>query len=113
MSEKNADFYVLVARIREEFKPLIDTGVFKVNDLLLSHYQQETGQQDFKTFQEWKKQGYIVKRGEHGVKIFSKPLKNLKEERGQEAGENDARRFLTATIFHAGQVEPIKTNQNQ
>jgi hypothetical protein len=76
-----------------------------VNKLLLAYYNIETGQTDFKTFKTWMKEGLIVRKGEKGYPIFSRPIGKIKEDQGKEATASDYKHFGTCYLFHAGQVE--------
>lgn len=76
-----------------------------VNAFLMACYRKETGQTDFRTFNDWKSAGFKVKKGESSYPIFSRPSNVLKTEKGQEVGDDERRFFYICHLFHAGQVE--------
>ncbi len=82
----------------------------KVNDVLLILYKEETGQEDFKTFHDWKNAGFKVKKGEKSFRVWGRPkMISSKAEGGNENA--DPQRpyefFPMCCLFHGGQVEPI------
>lgn len=77
-----------------------------INPILITYYQAETGQNDFRTFNGWREAGMVVCKGEHGFPIFSRPINVIKEENGSEPKEDDIGRFGICYLFHAGQVQP-------
>ena len=103
---KNQQLIQMAAMVKTKYPLLLMQGV-RVNDLIVAEYQEATGQKVFKTFNEWLEVGQVVKKGEKGFPVFSKPSKKLKEEAGEESTEG-RNYFYTAYLFHAGQVEPVK-----
>ena len=45
-----------------------------LNSLLKKHYSEHNGTTELKTFEEWKKEGYIVKKGEQSFLIWGTPV---------------------------------------
>lgn len=103
--EDNLQFYALARKVRHDNAALIAAGV-TINELLKAIYQEETGQTDFRTLKEWNKDGQRVKKGEKCFRLFSRPANTIKEEKGQQPGEEDSSRFFVVKLFHAGQVQP-------
>lgn len=101
----NQDLLKLAEIVKNKYAALIAQGI-NVNTLILEEYKQATGAQEFKTFKAWKEEGKIVRKGEKGFPIFSRPIKKIKEE---QTGEEQTGRtyFGTATVFHNLQVEPL------
>lgn len=101
------------AEMRQLVKTGQDTGKIikgkpgSVNEFLIACYKAETGQEDFRTFKSWKDAGMMVKKGERGFPIFSRPVSVIKAEKGKEANEEEAGLFGTCYLFHSGQVEHI------
>ncbi len=89
--------------VKAKYSALIEQGV-NVNTLILAEYQEATGAQEFKTFKAWKEEGKMVKKGEKGFPIFSRPIKKIKEEQTGEQQEGRGY-FGTAYVFNNMQVE--------
>lgn len=107
--EKRAEFMALIKELTAIEKAVNPDFQSKgsINPMLISYYQAETGQTDFRTFKGWRDAGYMVKKGEHGYQIFSRPISAIKEEKGQQPETGDHKHFGTCYLFHAGQVEKI------
>jgi hypothetical protein len=91
----------------------------KVNDFLLVMHQQATGCEHFKTFHDWKKAGYKVKKGSKSYRVWGSPLKAKKPGEEQQAepapeaeGKSDAAKTFKfwpmCSLFTENQVEPIE-----
>jgi len=94
-------------------------GCEKVNDFLLVMHQQATGCEMFKTFHDWKKAGYKVKKGSKSYRVWGSPLKAKKQGEEQQAkpapeteSKSDAEKTFKfwpmCSLFTENQVEPIK-----
>ena len=110
---RRAELRALSASIR----PLVKAGMYEsVNDGLLAHYREETGQSEFHTFQDWRKLGRPVVKGARGFPIWGTP-RHLAIAPGtpipdlaavammQGAEPQGPQWFPVAYLFHAGQVE--------
>ncbi|MCU7879296.1 MAG: YdaF family protein [Candidatus Thiodiazotropha sp. (ex Lucinoma aequizonata)] len=91
-------------------------GCEKVNDFLLVMHQQASGCEQFKTFHDWKKAGYKVKKGSKSYRVWGSPLKAKKQGEEQPAepaaeGKSDAEKTFKfwpmRSLFTENQVEPI------
>jgi hypothetical protein len=66
-------------------KPLVKMGQFDtVNEAVLQIYYQRNGHDVFKTFQQWKAEGFNVKKGEHAFYIWGRPSEKQKQEQQPE-----------------------------
>jgi len=92
-------------------------GCEKVNDFLLVMHQQATGCEQFKTFHDWKKAGYKVKKGSKSFRVWGSPLKAKKQGEEQQAepatesktdAEKTFRFWPMCSLFTENQVEPIE-----
>ena len=61
-------------------------------------------------FQQWKKAGRIVRKGEHGFLIFV-PSKAKKEANSEMISDDENVHFLTATVFDISQTEVIAKSE--
>jgi hypothetical protein len=61
--------------LSDAVRPLAIESQTSINAALLHIYAEETGKtpQDFKTFDSWKAQGFLVKKGAQGFAIWSRP----------------------------------------
>ncbi len=91
-------------------------GCEKVNDFLLVMHKQASGCKMFKTFHDWKKAGYKVKKGSKSFRVWGSPLKAKKSDGEQQTapkteGESNAedtfKFWPMCSLFNENQVEPI------
>lgn len=76
-----------------------------MNEMLILQYKAETGATIFRTFKQWKEQGFSVKKGEKGFPIFSRPISAIKAEQGKDSSPEESKFFGTCYLFHENQVE--------
>jgi hypothetical protein len=78
-------------------KPLVESGMYSsINEALIDSYKQGE-HTDFRSFDEWKSEGYFVKKGSEAFVIWGKPVKAT--------DENDNDYFPIAFVFSNAQVE--------
>ena len=101
-----------------QIRPMVKAGMLRnVNEGLVAHWREQTGQSEFRTFQDWRKLGRPVKKGEQGFPIWATP-RHLKPAEGAQMGGDlgqlaalngiepqGPQWFPVAYLFHAGQVE--------
>lgn len=78
-----------------------------VNELLAKYYE-ELGHSSLKSFYEWKKVGYSIKKGEKALLLWGRPKKmKVKKEgaKNKEDEEKEAEFFPIAYVFSDLQVE--------
>ena len=93
-------------KLAQEFKlaGLLVPGV-TMNELLVQSYKRQTGAKMFKTFNEWKKEGYKILKGSKGFPVFSRPIGVLKEVKtGVPQAEDLYKMFGTCYLFNELQV---------
>jgi hypothetical protein len=114
----------LLIAMSQEAQDFIESGLEvegfeeceKVNDYLLVMHQQATGCETFKTFHEWKKAGYSVKRDMKAFRIWGSPVKAKKAEAQAQAesdtdAENTFKYWPMCCLFNESQVERIEGNE--
>jgi hypothetical protein len=94
------------AIIKSNFADLLAGGI-TYNQIIVEQYKIETGCNIFKTFKQWKIEGFKVIKGSKGFPVFSKPSTKLKEEQGKEIKEGERSFFFTAYLFNESQVEKV------
>jgi hypothetical protein len=96
--------------ITEEFE-----GCIKVNDFLMVMHQKASGCQDFRTFHNWKKAGFKVKKGAKSYRVWGSPLDAKKQEAQQAAADGNSssdavdtfKYWPMCSLFNESQVEPL------
>lgn len=94
-------------KMAHEFKlaGLLLPGV-TMNELLVQSYKAQTGAKFFRTFKEWKSEGYTILKGSKGFPVFSRPIGVLKEIKGQDGISPDLyKMFGTCYLFNELQVK--------
>lgn len=83
-----------------------------VNTLLREFYAQQ-GHEDLKSFHEWKKNGYIVRKGETALSIWGRPIDTSKKKDNETDYKEDEEKtkdyYPIALLFSRKQV--VKINQ--
>jgi hypothetical protein len=85
----------------------------RINDVLAMWYREKTGAGSFKTFPQWKKEGYNVKKGEKAFLLWSRKQKVSRYEdsgNGEEPAEENYEFFPIAYLFSDLQVEKTETS---
>lgn len=92
-------------------QPLVKDGKYAlINDALINEIYRCGDHKEFKTFQEWKKEGYSVKKGEKAFLVWGRPVDKQRSEeqvaKGQQPDEPDERKFFPLSfLFSNAQVE--------
>ncbi len=99
--------------LSQQLKVKVTLGYYEsVNEALKAHYRQN-GHKELKTFFEWLKEGYSVKKGEKALYLWSKPIQRKAKE-GTETAEGNERNFHgVICLFSNLQVEQTENNQQQ
>lgn len=76
---------------------------------LLRHYYESRGYKDLKTFHQWKKEGFAVKKGEKAILLWAQPVaSNQSKEAATQAGKDETEAkedyFPVCYVFAACQV---------
>ncbi|MBQ7349724.1 MAG: DUF1738 domain-containing protein [Bacteroides sp.] len=82
---------------------------------LLRYYYESKGYKDLKTFKQWKKDGFSVKKGEKAILLWAQPVassqsKESAAEAGKTVEEAKEDYFPVCHVFAACQVQPMKNN---
>lgn len=104
IQEKRAE----LKAVSQAIKNLVNEGVYtSVNDGLISMYKNHRDI-EFKTFDQWKADGYSVKQGEKAVYIWGKQLTKTITEDGQ---EKEIKFFPMVALFSDSQVYNPENNR--
>ena len=98
----------LLKQISSEVKPLVESGKFQtVNAAIINAVYRSSEHQTFKSFDEWKREGYSVLKGSKSFCIWGKPTQITKE------NEESYEFFPLAYLFSNAQVELSKKEVEQ
>lgn len=103
MKDNRSRLLELAKKIREKHPESYSNG--GINALILQSYKAQTGRKVFKTFAQWKKEGFSIIKGSQGFPIFSRPIGKIKESKGIEATTEEMKYFGTAILFNELQVK--------
>lgn len=104
METNNKEKLMNLAReIRAKFPESQSNG--GLNQYILNVYKAQTGAKVFKTFKQWKDEGYTIIKGSKGYPIFSRPIGAIKASQGKEASTEEFKYFGTAILFNELQVK--------
>jgi len=88
---------------------LIDLVGLGVNELLMLRYKKDTSAKHFKTFNEWKSEGFIVNKGESAYRVWGKPLKakSKKEDAQPEEEQAQYKLWPMCCLFNETQISKL------
>jgi len=107
---------MMIATANTEEKMLMALSL-SINDLLIMAYEQATSCKEFRTFYDWKAEGFKVKKGEKAFRIWGRPIKakNAKEddENPKDEGDEESgyKLWPMCCLFNESQVEPLTPDQ--
>jgi len=85
----------------------VENGTFEtVNEAIINTIYKDDTNQQFKTFNQWKADGFFVKKGEKAFLVWGRPTKEQKAEEGKEPSAEDEGIFYPlAFLFSNAQVQ--------
>lgn len=88
----------------------VEQGTFDtINDAIINTVYKNEIHKYFKTFNQWKADGYFVKKGEKAFVVWGRPKEKQDAEKGKEDSENQESTFFPlAFLFSNAQVEEKK-----
>ncbi|MDP1725558.1 MAG: ArdC family protein [Bacteroidota bacterium] len=98
----------------EKLKSLVKEGQFEtINDALIETVYKNKANQDFKSYKEWKKEGYQVRKGEKAFVLWGRPKElspeQLAENKNPELNKDNEKEVPTfypmAYVFSNAQVD--------
>lgn len=78
-----------------------------VNEFLVDYYRETAQVTELNTFDEWKKKGFSVKRGETSFLVWAKPQK-LQNNTENDNEENEKEFFPVCHLFDRSQVHELE-----
>lgn len=96
----------------ETEEQLLFWSAIRINDIIADWYRQQSGAKEFKTFAQWKADGYNIIKGSKAFILWSKKRKVSKQEEATETNteptETAYEFFPVAYLFSDLQVEKIQ-----
>ena len=109
----------LLQILSNKLAKFVENGDFEtMNNAIIAHYKaQNQAITEFKTFHDWKKQGFAVRKGEKAFLVWGKPLKKKETEKPQDVPTDamtlndltDNKYFPICYLFSNLQVEKFKS----
>jgi hypothetical protein len=98
-----------------EVKDLVEDGTFfSINDAIMETLYKDDTHREFKSYRQWKKDGYQVKKGEKAYLLWAKPKqiqKPIEEGKSSEDLDEMVKYFPIAYLFSNAQVNNIEAEQ--
>lgn len=91
--------------------PFVENGDYEtINQAIVAECYTNKKHKEFKTFKQWLKDGFSVKKGEKAFLVWGRPKDTQDKEAGKEPepNENEKAFFPIAFVFSNAQVEPKK-----
>ena len=76
-----------------------------LNSIIVEKFYKNEVNSEFRTFNEWKQEGFSIRQGSHGFVVWGRPLNSQKAEKGEEVSEDEEKYFPISHIFSNAQVE--------
>lgn len=102
--------------LSNQLKEAVATGMMQpsedntINGLLRMFYA-AAGHTELKTFDEWKKAGFIVRKGQKALLLWGRPRKQDKQSEATEEDTTAQEFFPTCYVFSRTQVHAMQTTQ--
>lgn len=97
-------------------KELLYWSSVRINDIIAQWYREESGATTFKTFKQWKEEGFSIKKGSKAFILWAKKRKATKQDeqsqKGHEPSLDEYEFFPIAYLFSDLQVEKGGGNAN-
>ena len=97
-------------QLSAKFKPLAKISEKTINEFLVDYYKSNKGVTELKTFEDWRKLGFSVKKGESSYLVWAKPVASTQAKERAEHNETDAKEdfFPVCHLFDRSQVQEMK-----
>ena len=100
-----------------EVKDLVEDGTFfTINDAIMETLYKDEANKEFKSYRQWKKDGYQVNKGEKAYLLWAKPKqiqKPIEEGKSNEDLDEMLKYFPIAYLFSNAQVDSIEEEAEQ
>jgi len=97
-------------QLSAKFKPLAKISEKTINEFLVDYYKSNKGVTELKTFEDWRKLGFSVKKGESSYLVWAKPVASTQAKERAEQTETDPKEdyFPVCHLFDRSQVQEMK-----
>lgn len=100
-----------------EVKDLVEDGTFfTINDAIMETLYKDNTHREFKSYRQWKKEGYQVNKGEKAYLLWAKPKqiqKPIEEGTSSEDLDEMLKYFPIAYLFSNAQVDSVEEEAEQ
>ncbi len=100
-----------------EVKDLVEDGTFfTINDAIMETLYKDDIHREFKSFRQWKKEGYHINKGKKAFLLWAKPKqiqKPIEEGQNEEDIDEMLKYFPIAYLFSNAQVSKIEPESNE
>lgn len=99
----------LLKKYSSQVADLVESGEYAtVNEAIVNSIYKNDLNTDFKTFNKWKSEGFIVKKGEKAFLVWGRPKEKQEAEQGKEPTTDDDHKFFPlAFLFSNAQIQKI------
>lgn len=98
-----ADTRQQLKAISQQLKPLVKAGEFtNLNEALIKVAYKSEAHQEFKTFNQWKREGFTIIKGSKAFAVWAQPVKGSRAKEG--ASPEDYEFFPVCYLFSNAQV---------
>lgn len=93
-----------------KFKEVAKQSNKPINEFVVDFYKSTKGVTELKTFEEWRKLGFTVKKGESSYLVWAKPVASTQAKERAEQTETDPKEdyFPVCHLFDRSQVQEMK-----
>jgi len=76
-----------------------------LNSIIVEKFYKDATNTEFRTFNEWKQEGFSIIKDSHGFVVWGRPLNSQRIEKGEEPDDENERFYPISHIFSNAQVE--------
>lgn len=104
----------LLKQLSKAAAAFVENGEYPtINEAIINTAYKSETHTTFKTFNQWKADGFFVQKGEKAFLVWGRPTEEQEAEKGPEPStEPEGRFFPLAFLFSNAQVEPKGGKQN-
>jgi len=110
-SERRLENVKILSALSQTLRNASDGDFETTNQLLENYYREDLPESIvFKSFNQWKKEGKTVKKGEHGFLFWGRPINKNQDENTQEEGLKVNEKFFPLCYLFASHQVTDKNN---
>ena len=101
--------------LSQEVSDLVEAGTFcTINDAIMETLYKNNVHREFKSYRQWRKDGFQVRKGEKAFLLWARPkdIERTKEEETTTSETEKNKFFPIAYLFSNAQVDPIHQDES-